>query len=60
MTLVYQQLLDIYYIRAFNMVTSLVKIIKFLIVIKLMKNHFRDERIIVPLYKTLDFILERQ
>jgi hypothetical protein len=25
-----------------------------------MKNYFRDERIIVPLYKTLDFILERQ
>lgn len=26
----------------------------------LMKDHYKEERIIVPLYKTLDFLLERQ
>jgi hypothetical protein len=29
-------------------------------VIKLLKNYFRDDRIIIPLYKTLDFILEKE
>jgi hypothetical protein len=29
-------------------------------VVKLMKNYFRDDRIIVPLYKTLDFVLEME
>ena len=29
-------------------------------VLDLMKAHFKDERIIVPLYKTLDFLLERE
>ena len=28
--------------------------------IDLMKAHYKDERIIVPLYKTLDFLLERE
>lgn len=28
-------------------------------VLRLMKESYRDERIIVPLFKTLDFILER-
>jgi hypothetical protein len=26
----------------------------------LMKDHYKEERVIVPLYKTLDFLLERQ
>lgn len=29
-------------------------------VLDLMKVHFKEERIIVPLYKTLDFLLERE
>lgn len=29
-------------------------------VIKLLKNYFRDDRIIIPLYKTLDFVLEKE
>ncbi len=29
-------------------------------IIDLMKSHYKDERIIVPLYKTLDFLLERE
>lgn len=28
--------------------------------IKLLKNYFRDDRIIIPLYKTLDFVLEKE
>lgn len=29
-------------------------------IIDLMKAHYKEERIIVPLYKTLDFLLERE
>lgn len=29
-------------------------------VVKLLKNYFRDDRIIIPLYKTLDFVLEKE
>jgi len=29
-------------------------------VLELMKKHFKEERVIVPLYKTLDYILERE
>lgn len=28
-------------------------------ILKLMRAHYKDERIIIPLYKTLDYILER-
>lgn len=29
-------------------------------IIDLMKTHYKEERIIVPLYKTVDFLLERE
>ena len=29
-------------------------------VIKILKDHFRDDRIVIPMYKTLDYILERE
>lgn len=29
----------------------------FVDIMKLMKTHYKDERIIIPLYKTLDYIL---
>jgi len=28
-------------------------------IIDLMKTHYKEERIIVPLYKTVDFLIER-
>ena len=29
-------------------------------IVALLKNHYKDERIIVPLYKTIDFLFERE
>ena len=29
-------------------------------IVALLKNHYKDERIIVPLYKTIDFLFDRE
>ena len=29
-------------------------------VLQLMKNYYKQERVIIPLFKTLDYILERE